>query len=381
MDRILVLSYYHPLIAGGGHRPHQISIEDLRRGREVAFVCVSPTDLAQVQALDEDALYTRCACFHFDAESGGRLVPLTRHARAMAYGATSLDELLATWRPDYIRSHAPLEVFLPLLEKLQAGGVPLLYDQMDMWSAFAVQPWGSSDAEQHYFELADAVTTISNFMVERAPRGVNVHLLANAISSTFLSAVAPNGNGLPPDDAGVKRILYMGAIWPDWFDWELAYHMAENRPAYHFTFIGSTTASADEDDGRQTQRLAARLAAYPNVSMIDEVPHMALVSWLNKADIGIIPFVVNDLTMACSPLKVFEYIGAGLPVVSTALPEIACYPMVTTGVDYAQLVQHLDAPGRRQLSAQARRDAQEFINLNTWKQRVDKLDSIVGALL
>jgi hypothetical protein len=377
------LSYYHPLIAGGGHRPHQILIEDLRRGREVAFVCVSPTDLAQVQALDTDELYRRCACFHFDAESVGRLTPLTRHAHALAYGATSLDELIATWKPGYVRSHTPYEAFLPMLERSQAEGVPLVYDQMDMWSAFTVQPWGSTDVERHYFEMADAVTTISNFMVERAPRGANVHLLANAISSTFLAAVAPNGNGHSPthDDAGVKRILYMGAIWPDWFDWELAYHMVENRPAYHFTFIGATTASPDEDDGRQTRQLAARLAAYPNVRMIDEVPHMALVSWLKKADIGIIPFIVNDLTMACSPLKVFEYIGAGLPVVSTALPEIDDYPMVSMGADYAQLVQHLDAPGRRQLSPQARCAAQEFINVNTWKQRVDKLDSIVGALL
>lgn len=381
MDRILVLSYYHPLIAGGGHRPHQILIEDLQRGREAVFLCASHTDLEQVRSLNDDSLYNRCATFHFDAENEGRLTPLTNHAARLIQSESSLDQLLEKWRPVYSRAHNPVEAFLPALARLKNEGVPFVYDQMDMWSAFSVQPWGSGDVERHYFELADAVTTISNFMVERAPQGANVHLLPNAISSTFLAAVSPNGNGAAHEDKWSRHILYMGAIWPDWFDWKLTFHMVESRPEYHFTFIGATTASADEDDGRETQRLAARLAAYPNVRMIDEVPHMSLVSWLKKADIGIIPFVVNDLTMACSPLKVFEYIGAGLPVVSSALPEIDGYPMVSTGVDYTELVQRLDASGRRELSAQAKRDARDFININTWKQRVDKLDRIVRELL
>lgn len=379
LDRILVFSYYHPFIAGGGHRPHQILLEDLRRGRDVVFIFSSPTKLEDMESLDTKGIYRRLAAFYFG--SGGELVPVTPFASCLLGGQASVQKLIKDWRPVYARAHNPVDVFCPAIEELRAEGIPFIYDQMDYWPAFAVQPWGTTDVEARYIQLSNAVTTISNYLVERAPKGTNFHLIANAISPSFLAAIAEEKEKRRREQNGTKHVLYMGAIWPQWFDWDLIFYLVEHCRDYQFTMIGATTAYSDEDDGRSTGGLAKHLTRYSNVKLVNEIPHRQLVSWLNQADIGLIPFVVNEVTLACSPLKVFEYIGAGLSVVSTALPEIKDYPQVSINEDYGAFLESLIRSDRGDADDAKRQAAEEFIRMNTWQSRTHDLDQIAGALL
>ena len=69
----------------------------------------------------------------------------------------------------------------------------------------------------------------------------------------------------------------------------------------------------------EPQRVAA-LTARPNVSYAGRVPQEAVPSYLAAADIGITPYTASPFNRASFPLKTLEYLGAGLPVVSTDLP-------------------------------------------------------------
>jgi hypothetical protein len=89
--------------------------------------------------------------------------------------------------------------------------------------------------------------------------------------------------------------------------------------------------------------------------------------------------LINDLTLACSPLKVFEYIGAGLTVAATALPEIQDYPLVTTCADHAGMLACLD--GASDDDEVSRNAAKAFISGNTWSHRLARFDQVVGELL
>src|SRR5690606_19701966 len=60
----------------------------------------------------------------------------------------------------------------------------------------------------------------------------------------------------------------------------------------------------------------------PNVVLLGRKPFAELPAYAAAFDVGLIPFAVNELTTAVNPIKLREYLSAGLPVVSTELPEL-----------------------------------------------------------
>jgi glycosyltransferase involved in cell wall biosynthesis len=67
------------------------------------------------------------------------------------------------------------------------------------------------------------------------------------------------------------------------------------------------------------------LRGLPNVHRLGQKPYALLPAYCRGFDVGIIPFRKSDLTLRANPLKLREYLAAGLPVVSTSLPEVARY--------------------------------------------------------
>jgi glycosyltransferase involved in cell wall biosynthesis len=93
-------------------------------------------------------------------------------------------------------------------------------------------------------------------------------------------------------------------------DVELLTEAAGLAPELSFVFVGPV-----EVDVR-------RLAAHPNVRFIGPVPHSEVVRHTVGFDVGILPYIITDYTADVMPVKLKEYLAAGLPVLATALPEI-----------------------------------------------------------
>src|SRR3546814_2393054 len=74
--------------------------------------------------------------------------------------------------------------------------------------------------------------------------------------------------------------------------------------------------------GSDTAGVANRLADEPNVTMEGEVPYDRLPFYLHAFDLALLPFRIIPLTLATNPVKAYEYLAAGKPVVSVDLPEI-----------------------------------------------------------
>jgi hypothetical protein len=64
------------------------------------------------------------------------------------------------------------------------------------------------------------------------------------------------------------------------------------------------------------------LAAEPNVHLLGRQPYESLPAFCKGFDAAIIPFPISTVTLNANPLKAREYLAAGLPVVSTAIPEV-----------------------------------------------------------
>ena len=91
--------------------------------------------------------------------------------------------------------------------------------------------------------------------------------------------------------------------------------MAKKRADWHFVLIGDADSSID----------LSRYRAMPNMHFLGRKPYSDLPAYCQHFDVGLIPFKVNELTYAVNPIKLREYLSAGLPVVSTPMPEVQLY--------------------------------------------------------
>lgn len=117
---------------------------------------------------------------------------------------------------------------------------------------------------------------------------------------------------------GIKPpiIGFFGAI-SAWLDFELLEYTATARPDWSFVLIGPV----DTDAGK--------LCNIPNIHLVGKVPYGELPRQAIHFDVGIIPFVINELTISVNPLKLIEYFACGVPVVSTDLPEVRKFDEIT----------------------------------------------------
>nr|WP_269155280.1 glycosyltransferase [Photobacterium damselae] len=91
---------------------------------------------------------------------------------------------------------------------------------------------------------------------------------------------------------------------------ELLRTCAKNTPEYDYLIIGNVTT-----DLKGVDKL-------DNVNFLGEVPYSDLPAYLNSFDICLIPFRLIELTLCTNPVKIYEYLAAGKPVVATAMPEV-----------------------------------------------------------
>jgi glycosyltransferase involved in cell wall biosynthesis len=117
---------------------------------------------------------------------------------------------------------------------------------------------------------------------------------------------------VPDELRGLPRPIlgYFGLLAEDWVDVPLLERVADRFPHGSLVLIGRAT------------RDLASLASRPNVHLLGRRPYASLPSYCRAFDVALNVFPLNDVTLAANPLKVREYLAAGLPVVSTRIPEV-----------------------------------------------------------
>ena len=171
---------------------------------------------------------------------------------------------------------------------------------------------------------------------------------------------------IPDDLRGLRRpvVGFFGQL-ADWVDLELVRALARARPEWSFALVGRATTDLEP------------LRGLPNVHLLGPKPYSVLPNYCRGFDVGIIPFRTNELTVRANPLKLREYLAAGLPVVATPLPEVARYDglvYVADGPD-AYLTQ-IEAALRESSSEAARRRI-DAMQKEGWDARVEQISAIV----
>ena len=118
------------------------------------------------------------------------------------------------------------------------------------------------------------------------------------------------------------------------------------------------------------------LEAVPNVHLLGGRRYAELPAVLRGADAAIIPYAINPLTASIFPMKVYEYLAAGLPVVVTPLPSLEGEEAVVVAADAAGFAAALDAELAAD-SPEARRARSERARAHSWEARLEE----IGAAL
>jgi len=185
----------------------------------------------------------------------------------------------------------------------EAGGFPIIYDCHDFLAGFGNIANTILAAEADALRDADLVLFSAPELRQAHPGVRSSMLLRNGVDAGHFQDARPPA-GQPPA-AG-----YVGAL-QDWFDIDCLEEAARSNPEYRFVLVG-----------RVDHAPIRRLQSLPNVEFAGEISYDRLPEKCASFRVGLIPFRINALTLATNPIKLYEYFSRGMPVVSTALPEV-----------------------------------------------------------
>lgn len=256
-------------------------------------------------------------------------------------------------------------IYQPLAERIAARC--RVVRVADDTAAFEGTPDSVRELESAAIDGADIVFAVAESTQKRLSlTHDNVVRLPNGVDLCHFAVIAQE----PPALTRIPhpRVLYVGSM-EYWFDARLLAECARSLPEASFVLVGPPSAAV--------QRVAAELE---NVHVMGPVDYDVVPALMHHCDVAIVPFARSPMVDAIHPIKVYEYLAAGLPVVAVRWPELEAMVAPVELVERPGFAQRLQsvlasdpAVGRDERVAYARR--------NSWDVRFEVVLREVNAVL
>jgi glycosyltransferase involved in cell wall biosynthesis len=156
-------------------------------------------------------------------------------------------------------------------------------------------------------------------------------------------------------------------------DLELLSELAVARPDWYLVLLGPVSP-----DSRQSME---RLRARSNVSWFGPVSYERLPAYVAHFDVGLIPYRSNKYTASCFPLKLYEYMASGLPVVVSGLPSLPdLRPDVVSATGVEEMIDAIQSQLERCTAADVER-RRRLAAQHTWSHRAEQLLTITEGVI
>jgi glycosyltransferase involved in cell wall biosynthesis len=243
----------------------------------------------------------------------------------------------------------------------------LIYHCADDYASVRGFPSSLPELEADLCRQADLVITTSETLCQARRRfNPNTHWVPNGADVAHFSAAAAPAAEL----SGVPRpvIGFVGGL-SEWVDITLVAELARAHPEWSFVLVGPVAIDISS------------VVGLPNVRRLGPRPYASLPDYLAAMDVGLIPFKQDQLTHHADPIKAYEYLAAGLPIVATDLPALRRLGDVIRLADSpAAFAAHIEAALREdRLSNRQRRQAEAA--RHSWTSRFETIDSLIQQSL
>ncbi len=161
-------------------------------------------------------------------------------------------------------------------------------------------------------------------------------------------------------------IGYYGAM-ASWFDYDMIKFLATEKPEYNIVLIGIKYDGSFD---------SAQLNEYKNIYFLGPKDYTLLPTYASKFDVCTIPFLINDITQATSPLKLFEYMAMGKPIVTTDMRECRKYESVMIAKDkkeFVKLIENaisMEKDRKKEYNTYRETEKEEALK-NTWEAKTE----------
>jgi len=250
----------------------------------------------------------------------------------------------------------------------------VVYDCVDEYTTFpefrGAQDWIAA-RERDLCAVADVVFCTSRplFEVKRTLAPGRVHLVPNVADAAHFERAADPALSLPGDVAHLPRpmIGFVGAVSDYKVDLGWLAQLARQRPSWSVVLVGPHGVADPSTD-------LSALRALSNVHLVGYRPYEALPAYLKAFDAIVIPYRMGAATRGIFPLKFFESLASGRPVVISRLPALeAYYADVLVAEDAAGFVDACAAAIARKDDAAARDRRMALARQNTWETRITQM--------
>jgi len=253
----------------------------------------------------------------------------------------------------------------------------VIYDITDDWMSLTQAPALIERIRVQDSELcrrADAVIVCSQRLFEmKQPLARNLHLIPNGVDAAHYAAVLHGAGPLPPAAAAWEKPVlgYTGTIHAERVDLNLVEEVARKLTKGSIVLIGPNHLDAAAQ---------ARLKSTGRVHFAGAMPYAELPQYMRAFDVCITPHRVTAFTESLNPIKLWEYMAAGKPIVSTDIAGFRDYPSLVRIARDAD--SFLDAV-REALAEDPKTAAlrQSQAAGHSWEQRLDAIEAIIADSL
>jgi glycosyltransferase involved in cell wall biosynthesis len=251
----------------------------------------------------------------------------------------------------------------------ELGEERLIYYCVDEYTAFnGVASESLLSMERGLLEKADLVIVSAERLYQsKRPHNPNTHLVRHGVDfEHFRKALDPQ-TAVPPEIALLPKpiIGYFGLIAEEWIDLELLVRVAKAFPHASLVMLGKITMDVTP------------LRQLPNVHLLGRKPYETLSAYCKGFDVALIPFPQNEATLNSNPLKAREYLAAGLPVISTPVPEVEVLGQCRIGCDHDGFIAEVAAALRDPGPSAAR---SECVRMEGWSARLVEVTRLLAEM-
>lgn len=193
----------------------------------------------------------------------------------------------------------------------------------------------------------------------------NVFLVGNGVEASHFAKSSQPGTTIAHDIRNIKApiIGYVGAIG-EWFDFELLQKILDKFPNYSIVLVGWAPP--------KQKRILNDMSG--NLHFLGPKKYETLPSYIKAFDVCVIPFRLNKLTQSVNPNKFYEYLAAGKPIVTIALPELAKFSNICRMArNHEEFLEHIKAVADGHIS----KTAAEIAAQNDWSLKAAQMVSLI----